>query len=99
MLIGWGRTREILLFGENFSAQEARSWGLVNELVRDGDLDNAVGRWLDQLLSCSPGAVRLQKQLIRSWEDLPVRAAIEAGIDRFRAGGSGRGHAGAKHGA
>ena len=85
MLIGWGRTRQILLFGENFSAQEARSWGLVNELVADDDLDNAVGRWLDQLLSCSPGAVRLQKQLIRSWEDLPLRAAIEAGIASFEA--------------
>jgi enoyl-CoA hydratase/carnithine racemase len=85
MLIGWGRTRQILLFGENFSAQEARSWGLVNELVADDDLDDAVGRWLDQLLSCSPGAVRLQKQLIRSWEDLPLRAAIEAGIASFEA--------------
>jgi enoyl-CoA hydratase/carnithine racemase len=85
MLIGWGRTRQILLFGENFTAQEAHSWGLVNELVSGGDLDNAVGRWLDQLLSCSPGAVRLQKQLIRSWEDLPLRAAIEAGIASFEA--------------
>jgi enoyl-CoA hydratase len=83
MLIGWGRTRQILLFGENFSAREAHSWGLVNELVSGGDLDNAVARWLDRLLLCSPGAVRLQKQLIRSWEDLPVRAAIEAGIDSF----------------
>jgi enoyl-CoA hydratase/carnithine racemase len=85
MLIGWGRTRQVLLFGENFSAPEARSWGLVNELVADNDLDDAVGRWLDQLLSCSPGAVRLQKQLIRSWEDLPLRAAIEAGIESFEA--------------
>jgi enoyl-CoA hydratase len=83
MLIGWGRTRQILLFGENFSAREAHSWGLVNELVSGADLDNAVGRWLDRLLSCSPGAVRLQKQLIRSWEDLPLRAAIEAGIGSF----------------
>jgi len=83
MLIGWGRTRQILLFGENFSAQEAHSWGLVNELVSGGDLDNAVERWLDRLLSCSPGAVRLQKQLIRSWEDLPLRAAIQAGIESF----------------
>jgi enoyl-CoA hydratase len=82
-LIGWGRTRQILLFGENFSAQEAHSWGLVNELVGGGDLDNAVGRWLDRLLSCSPGAVRLQKQLIRSWEDLPLREAIQAGIESF----------------
>src|SRR5258708_36616497 len=87
MLIGWGRTRQILLFGENFSAHEAHSWGLVNELVADDDLDNAVGRWLDQLLSCSPGAVRLQKQLIRSWEDLPLRAAIEAGDADVEAAG------------
>jgi enoyl-CoA hydratase/carnithine racemase len=85
MLIGWGRTRQILLFGENFSAQEACSWGLVNELTNSGDLDNAIGRWLDQLLSCSPGAVRLQKQLIRSWEDMPLRQAIEAGIESFEA--------------
>jgi enoyl-CoA hydratase len=85
MLIGWGRTRQILLFGANFSAQQARSWGLVNELAADDDLDDAVGRWLDQLLSCSPGAVRLQKQLIRSWEDLPLRAAIQAGIASFEA--------------
>src|SRR5262252_2774106 len=85
MLIGWGRTRQILLFGKNFSAQEALSWGLVNELVSGTDLDSAVGRWLDQLLSCPPGAVRLQKQLIRSWEDMPLRAAIQAGIESFEA--------------
>jgi enoyl-CoA hydratase len=83
MLIGWGRTRQVLLFGENFTAQEAHSWGLVNELVSGGDLDNAVGRWLEQLLSCSPGAIRLQKRLIRSWEDMPLREAIQAGIESF----------------
>jgi enoyl-CoA hydratase/carnithine racemase len=85
MLIGWGRTRQILLFGKSFSAQEAHSWGLVNELTSSNDLDNAVARWLDQLSSCSPGAVRLQKQLIRSWEDMPLRQAIEAGIESFAA--------------
>jgi enoyl-CoA hydratase/carnithine racemase len=82
-LVGWGRARQIVLFGENFSAQDAFSWGLVQELVSSGELDKVVGQWLDQLLACSPGAVRLQKQLIRSWEDMPLRAAIEAGIDSF----------------
>jgi enoyl-CoA hydratase len=82
-LVGWGRARQIVLFGENFSAQDALSWGLVERLASDGELDKAVGQWLDQLLSCSPGAVRLQKQLIRSWEDMPLGAAIEAGIDSF----------------
>jgi enoyl-CoA hydratase len=54
-------------------------------MTSSGDLDNAVARWLDQLSSCSPGAVRLQKQLIRLWEDMPLRQAIEAGIESFAA--------------
>jgi len=83
MLVGWGRTRQIVLLGEKFSAQDALSWGLVERLVSVGELDKSVGQWLDQLLSCPPGAIRLQKQLIRSWEDMPLRAAIEAGIDSF----------------
>jgi hypothetical protein len=29
--------------------------------------------------------VRLQKKLIRAWEDLPLRAAVSAGIDAFAA--------------
>jgi enoyl-CoA hydratase len=83
MLIGWGRTREILLFGENFAAQDALSWGLVQRVVSGTELDAAVDRWIEQVLSCAPGAVRLQKQLIRAWEELPLGAAIEAGIDSF----------------
>lgn len=46
-------------------------------------LDNAVQAYVRQALSCAPAAVRLQKSLIRSWEDLPLRAAIAAGIDAF----------------
>jgi enoyl-CoA hydratase len=85
MLVGWGRTRQIVLFGEKFSARDALSWGLIERIASADELDEAVGQWLDQVLSCSPGAVRLQKQLIRSWEDMPLRAAIEAGIDSFAA--------------
>jgi enoyl-CoA hydratase len=83
MLIGWGRTRQVLLFGANFSAQDALSWRLIERIASRGDLDKAVDEWIDQVLACPPGAVRLQKQLIRAWEDLPLRQAIEAGIDSF----------------
>jgi enoyl-CoA hydratase/carnithine racemase len=84
-LVGWGRARQIVLFGENFSAQEALSWGLIERMVSAGELDKAVDQWIDQALACPPGAVRLQKQLIRQWEDMPLRLAIEAGIDSFTA--------------
>lgn len=82
-LVGWGRAREILLLGENFSAARAEAWGLVERVVPPGQLDDAVNRWIDALLSAGPRAVRLQKQLIRNWEDLPLSAAIEAGIESF----------------
>lgn len=32
-LIGWGRTRELLLFGENFSAAQALEWNFVQYAV------------------------------------------------------------------
>jgi enoyl-CoA hydratase/carnithine racemase len=85
MLVGWGRTREMLLLGENFSAREAAAWGLVERVVPSAGLDAAVERSVSAILAAGPHAVRLQKKLIRAWEDLPLRAAVSAGIDAFAA--------------
>ena len=35
------------------------------------------------LLSAGPQAVRLQKELIRQWEDLTLSQAVRAGIESF----------------
>jgi enoyl-CoA hydratase/carnithine racemase len=82
-LIGWGRTRELLLLGETIDAATALRWGLVERVALAGALDASVEACLEALLAAGPRAVRLQKQLIRRWEDLPVGAAIAAGIDAF----------------
>jgi enoyl-CoA hydratase len=82
-LIGWGRTRELLLFGENFSAEDALAWGFVERIATADELDATVDRWLQQLAACQPNAVSAQKKLIRAWEDLPLRAAIHAGVNAF----------------
>jgi enoyl-CoA hydratase len=83
MLVGWGRTRQMLLLGENFNAQTAKEWGFLERIVAPVFLDAVVEEWVSQILTCAPKAVRLQKRLIRSWEDLPLRAAVQAGIDCF----------------
>jgi len=82
-LVGWGRARQILLLGENFSAIEAEAWGLVEKLVSLEELDAAVQHWIDSILKAGPLAVRQQKKLIRKWEDLSMRDAIVAGIPAF----------------
>jgi enoyl-CoA hydratase/carnithine racemase len=82
-LIGWGRTRELLLLGERIDAETALRWGLVERVVPPSGLDAAVEVYLASLLKAGPRAVRLQKKLIRQWEDLPLSGAIAAGIDAF----------------
>ncbi len=82
-LVGWGRTREMLLLGETFSAADAARWNLVERVVADADLDAAVADWLGKLLTSTPLAVRSQKALMRRWEKLPLAEAIQAGIDSF----------------
>jgi enoyl-CoA hydratase len=84
-LVGWGRVREILFLGETFTAADALAWRLVEHVVPATALDQAVEDWIGKLLTSAPRAVRLQKRLIRQWEDLTLSAAIATGIDAFAA--------------
>jgi enoyl-CoA hydratase/carnithine racemase len=82
-LIGWGRTRDILLTGEIFGANEAARWGLVERLVEPMMLRIELEKVLNALLANGPNALRLQKKLITQWETLPLPQAVQAGIDAF----------------
>jgi enoyl-CoA hydratase/carnithine racemase len=79
-LIGWGRTKLLLYTGDNIDARTALEWGLVEKVVPAADLDTALDRWVESIVESGPRAIRLQKELIREWEAMPVNDAIEAGI-------------------
>ncbi len=84
-LIGWGRTRLLLLTGRSIDAATALDWGLVEEAVPASGLDAAVDRCLAEILASGPQAVRLQKRLIDSWMDTNTDRAIDASIEEFAA--------------
>lgn len=79
-LIGWGRTRLLLFTGDNIDAATALQWGLVEKVVPAAELDAALGKWVHSIVESGPKAIRLQKELIREWEAMPVNEAVEAGI-------------------
>lgn len=83
MLIGWGRTRRLLLTGEIIGAQTALAWGLIEDLAPAGGLDGAIERMLNDILAGGPTALRQQKALMRTWEGLSPDAAIQRGIACF----------------
>jgi enoyl-CoA hydratase/carnithine racemase len=80
-LIGWGKTREILITGETFDAHAALAMGFVQKVVPQRELDAAVGHWLDHILAAKPLAVRTQKALMNRWERVSVEEGVMAGID------------------
>lgn len=79
-LIGWGRTKVLLYTGESIDARTALEWGLVEKVVPAAELDAAVDAWTHAIVESGPNAIRLQKELIREWEAMPVSDAIQAGI-------------------
>lgn len=82
-LIGWGRTKQLVYTGENIGAAEALDWGLVEKVVPAHELDEAVEAWVAAIVESGPRAIRLQKELVRHWEALPVNDAIQEGIRNF----------------
>ncbi|MGC2415126.1 MAG: enoyl-CoA hydratase, partial [Stellaceae bacterium] len=62
---------------------EALAWGLVDAVAPPAELDAAVERFAAAILAGGPQAIRLQKALIRDWEDLSASAVIARGIDVF----------------
>lgn len=84
-LIGWGRTRRLLLLAETLDAATMAEWGFLERVVPAAQLDAAVEEWLALIDEAGPEAIRNQKALIRAWEDLPLGEAVKAGIGAFAA--------------
>ncbi|MDX2158292.1 MAG: enoyl-CoA hydratase [Hyphomicrobiaceae bacterium] len=82
-LIGWGKTREILLTGETFGADAALAMGFAQKVVTEANLDAAVEHWIGHILAATPKAIRAQKALMSRWERVSVDEGVYAGIDAF----------------
>lgn len=72
----------IMLTGRRVRAQEALALGIVNEVVPRAGLDEAVARWLADILACAPLSVRAIKQVVRRTAHL---TALEAQAQRLPA--------------
>lgn len=63
--MGEGKARELFITGERMNAERAHEVGLVNKVVDDDQLDDAVDALVKTLLSSGPEAVAMAKKLVR----------------------------------
>jgi methylglutaconyl-CoA hydratase len=83
--VGEKRTRDLLLTGRLFSAEEAYRLGLVNELKQPGELRTRVYELAGCLRGNSPESMAATKRLLaaqnKSWLDAAVELALAANSD------------------
>ena len=63
--IGYQRAAELLMLGEPFSAEKAREYGIVNEVVADEQVFDVAMAAARKLAAKAPAAVRLTKMLMK----------------------------------
>ncbi len=76
---------EMALSGDVIDASTAERWGLVNSVVGDDDLDNAVADLARRVRRGSPLARAMGKQVLHAQVDLPIDAAYDLAIEAMAA--------------
>lgn len=88
-----GTAQSLFLSGNRFGAAEARRLGLVDRVVEEERLDEAVEELVEDLLQCSPAAQAAVKELVESVRGRTLeeaRAVTTRAIAEIRASEEGR---------
>jgi methylglutaconyl-CoA hydratase len=81
--IGPARATALFVTGSRIDAKRAHEIGLVERVVEPSDLDAAVGRVLEAILSGGPKAVNAAKRLVREVEGRPLDEVADLTVRRI----------------
>ncbi len=71
------KVNEMLLLGEQMSAEEAQQLGIVNRVVAPDEFDEAVRDWSEKLAQKSPVMMRLGKDAMFVQQDMAFAQALD----------------------
>jgi 2-(1,2-epoxy-1,2-dihydrophenyl)acetyl-CoA isomerase len=75
-LIGLPRAKEMLLLGRPVDGAKAERWGMINELVPDGEMEDAVERAVQEFACAATVSVGLAKVLVHRNLDASLPQAL-----------------------
>lgn len=76
-IVGLGRATQLLMLGDTIDAETADRYGLVSQLVEDGELDAAVSALATRIATGPSFAYAQTKSLLTRELDMPLAGAIE----------------------
>jgi enoyl-CoA hydratase/carnithine racemase len=75
--VGRKKTNELLLLGEQISAEEAERIGIVNRVLPAEEFEAGVADWAGRLASKSPLLMKLGKDAMFRQQDMPLADALD----------------------
>jgi enoyl-CoA hydratase len=75
--VGRKKTNELLLLGEQISAEEAERIGIVNRVVPASEFDAFVADWASRLAAKSPLLMRMGKDAMFRQQDMALADALD----------------------
>jgi enoyl-CoA hydratase/3-hydroxyacyl-CoA dehydrogenase len=82
-MLGDARAKELVLRGHRISAERAEEWGLINRAVPDGEYDETVEAFVDDLVGGPPIALAKAKQVMNTGRDENLEAGLRMESQAF----------------
>lgn len=82
-LVGRGRALEMLLLGQVLDASQALQYGLVNQIVAEGEVVSQAREWAHRLSAKAPVAARLAKEAVAKGMDLTLDQGLRLEADLY----------------
>lgn len=76
-MIGITRTKDIVMRSKRITGRQAHDWGIVTEVVPDGELEAATDALVAELCAFAPLAQRTAKRLLNETEDTFLSLGIQ----------------------
>lgn len=76
-LVGWAKAAEIAYLGRDLTADQAKEYGILNEVVPDTDLMAVTRDWAGEIAANAPLAIQAMKKLFRAGQNEDFRSHAE----------------------
>ena len=77
-LVGPARAKDLIMTGRNIDVQQARDWGLVNDVFSKDALESGVADYAEALCAAAPLAVSYAKRVVNNIADHSRGLQLEA---------------------
>lgn len=79
--VGLAKSKEMMILGDRYSAQEMYDWGLLNRVVEPGELEAALQEIVDKVRPFSRSVTAAQKRMFEIWQNFGIKDANDLSVD------------------